>query len=351
MGARVIKVETPDGGDFARYYDDVVHGTSSYFAWANRGKESVALDLKSEQGREALERLLARADVFVQNLAPGAAERMGVNAEAVCARYPRLIAVDISGYGQGGPRSDARAYDLLIQSEAGSCAITGSADQPAKPGIAVADIGTGMTATNAVLAALYARESSGRGTAISLAMFDVITDWMSWALHQARFAGVDPPRVGIGSPIVAPYGAYRTSDGHMVVFGTTNDAEWRRLATVMLNRADLAAEPRFAKNVDRCRYRDELNDLLAEWTAQQTYAEAVAAAESASIGWARLNLPSDVVTHPQLSERDRWVSTSMAGQSFDSLRPPSDAAEWDWSPGGVPALGEHTDAVLRELGL
>src|SRR3954467_3516818 len=264
MGARVIKVESPDGGDFARYYDDVVHGTSSYFAWANRGKESVALDLKSDNGRDALERLLARADVFVQNLAPGAAARLGLDAKSLCSRHPRLIAVDISGYGAGGPRADARAYDLLVQSEAGSCAVTGVADHPAKPGLAVADIGTGMTAANAVLAALFARASTGAGTAISLAMFDVVTDWMSYALHQARFTGVDPPRLGIGSPVVAPYGAYRTSDDEVVVFGTTNDAEWRRLATVMLQRPDLAADVRYAKNVDRCRHRDELNAVIAE---------------------------------------------------------------------------------------
>jgi itaconate CoA-transferase len=350
MGARVIKVESPNGGDFARYYDDVVYGTSSYFVWANRGKESVALDLKSEQGREALERLLAKADVFVQNLAPGAAQRMGIDAKSACARYPRLIGVDISGYGDGGPRSDARAYDLLIQSEAGSCAITGTGDLPAKPGIAVADIGTGMTAANAVLAALVGRAQSGAGTAISIAMFDVVTDWMSWALHQARFAGTNPPRLGIGSPVVAPYGAYRTADDQSIVFGTTNDAEWQRLATTMLDRPDLAADPRYLKNTDRCRHRDDLNAVIAEWTARQTYTEAIAAAESASIGWARYNEPTDVVAHPQLSERGRWVPTEMAGESFDSLRPPSDGAGWDWSPRGVPALGEHTEQVLRELG-
>src|SRR5436190_4941626 len=334
MGARVIKVESPDGGDFARYYDDVVHGTSSYFAWANRGKESVALDLKTEHGRHALEGLLAHADVFVQNLAPGAAERMDLDAKSLCARHPRLVALDISGYGDGGPRSDARAYDLLVQSEAGSCAVTGVAEHPAKPGIAVADIGTGMTAANAVLAALLARATSEAGAAISIAMFDVVTDWMSWALHQARFTGVDPPRLGIGSPVVAPYGAYRTTDDQMVVFGTTNDGEWRRLATVMLERPDLAEDARYATNSDRCRHRDELNHVIADWTARHTYGEATAAAEAAAIGWARFNSPAEVVAHPQLSERKRWVSTTAPGGPFDSLRPPADSADWQWSPGG-----------------
>src|SRR3954471_13619143 len=276
MGARVIKVESPNGGDFARYYDDVVHGTSSYFAWANRGKESVALDLKSERGREALERLLGRADVFVQNLAPGAAERLGVDAQSACARYPRLIGVDISGYGSGGARADARAYDLLVQSEAGACAITGTGDQPAKTGIPVADIGPGMTAANAVLAALFARAKSGAGTAISVGMFDVVTDWMSWALHQARATGESPVPRGMSSPMVAPYGAYDTADGQMIVIGTTNDGEWQRLATTVLDRPDLAAQEQYAHNADRVARRDELDAVLAQWASGQTFAAASA---------------------------------------------------------------------------
>jgi crotonobetainyl-CoA:carnitine CoA-transferase CaiB-like acyl-CoA transferase len=228
--------------------------------------------------------------------------------------------------------------------------VTGTGDQPAKPGVAVADIGTGMTAANAVLAALFARETSGRGTAISIAMFDVVTDWMSYALHQARFTGVDPPRLGIGSPVVAPYGAYRTADDQVVVFGTTNDAEWRRLATVMLERPDLADDARYTTNADRCVHRDELNAVIGEWTSRHTFAEATATAGAASIGWARYNAPSDVVVHPQLSERNRWVATTMPGGTFDSLRPPADAPTWTWSPGAVPGLGEHTAAVLREFG-
>jgi itaconate CoA-transferase len=351
MGARVIKVESPDGGDFARYYDDVVHGTSSYFAWANRGKESVTLDLKTDSGRAALGALIAEADVFVQNLAPGAAERLGFDAKSLCARHPKLVAVDISGYGTGGPRADARAYDLLIQSEAGSCAVTGTTDHPAKPGIAVADIGTGMTAANAVLAALFARSRSGSGTAISLAMFDVITDWMSYALHQARFTGIDPPRLGVASPIVAPYGAYRTADDQMVVFGTTNDAEWQRMATVMLDRRDLAEDPRYTKNIDRVHLRDDLNAVIAAWTVQRSFDEATAAADAATIGWARLNTPSDVVDHPQLQERHRWVPTRAPGGTFDSLRPAAGSADWEWSPGDVPGLGEHTAQVMRDIGL
>lgn len=350
LGARVVKVEGGTG-DFARHYDDVVHGTSAHFAWANRGKESVALDLKSPLGREALERLLARADVLVQNLAPGAAERLGIDAGAATKRHPRLVAVDISGYGRGGPRAAGRAYDLLVQAEAGSCAVTGTADAPAKPGIPVADIGTGMVAANAVLAALLARATTGTGAAISIGMFDVVTDWMGWALHQARFTGVDLARMGLSSPMVAPYGAYRTADDEVIVLGTTNDGEWRRLATHLLGRPDLAEDPRYAGNADRVRRRDELDVLIGDWVGARTLAEASAAADAATIGWARYNTPTEVLDHPQLVERDRWVPTASAGGVFPSLRPAADSPGWDWTPGAVPLLGEHTEKVLAELGL
>jgi crotonobetainyl-CoA:carnitine CoA-transferase CaiB-like acyl-CoA transferase len=350
MGARVIKVESADG-DFTRYYDEAVFGVSAYFAWANRGKESVVFDLKAATGRDALEQLLARADVLVQNLAPGAAERFGVDARSASARHPLLVAVDISGYGRDGPRADARAYDLLVQSEAGSCAVTGTAEHPAKPGIPVADIGTGMTAANAVLAALFARTSSGAGTAITVTMFDVVTDWMSWALHQARSTGVDPPRMGLSSPVVAPYGAFRTADDQLIVFGTTSDAEWRRLARDLLGRPDLADDLRYAGNADRVRHRAELDAVIAEWTRTRTLAEASDAADAAAIGWARYTTPVELLDHPQLRDRDRWVSTASPGGAFPSLRPPADVDGWEWSPGAVPALGEHTEKVLRELGL
>ena len=348
LGARVIKVET-GGGDFARHYDDVVHGTSAHFAWANRGKESVALDLKSATGRAAVEELLARADVLVQNLAPGAAARLGLDAAAATARHPRLVAVDISGYGSGGPRSAGRAYDLLVQSEAGSCAITGTGDTPAKPGVPLVDIGTGMVAANAILAALLARTRTGTGAAISVAMFDVATDWMGWVLNLARFTGADPPRLGLSSFMVAPYGGYRTRDGQVIVLGTTNDGEWRRLATHVLGRPDLADDARYATNSDRLRRREELDTVIAAWVAEHTFGEASRAAEQATIGWARLNTPLDVLDHPQLAQRDRWVDTGSPGGAFPSLRPPAECADWDWSPGRVPATGEHTADILAEL--
>lgn len=348
LGARVIKVESPYG-DFTRYYDEAAEGTSAHFSWSNRGKESVVLDLKSPEGRSVLERLLAKADVFVQNLAPGAAERMGLDARSVVGRFEQLVAVDISGYGHGGPRQDGRAYDLLIQAEAGSCAVTGFEGRPAKPGIPVADVATGMTVANAILAGIIGRAKSGRGTAISVAMFDVLTEWMSWALHQARATGLDPVPLGVGSPMVSPYGAYATSDGQTIVIGTTNDAEWQRLARDVIERPDLADDPKYAGTPGRVEFRPELDAAIGEWVARHTFAEASAAAEKAQLGWARLNYPTDVLAHPQLGERGRWVPTRSVTGDIQSLRPAADSADWQWTPGAIPRLGEHTETVLAEF--
>jgi itaconate CoA-transferase len=348
LGARVIKIETRSG-DFARDYDDAVGDVSAYFAWSNRGKESVVLDLKSEADREVAERILARADVFIQNLAPGAAERLGLDARSAVARHPQLVAVDISGYGAGGGRERSRAYDLLVQAEAGSCAVTGTAGHPAKPGVPLADVGTGMVAANAVLAALLAKVRTGAGAAISVGMFDVVTDWMSWALHQARANGEGPVPRGMSSPMVAPYGAYATADGQTVVIGTTNDGEWHRLATAVLDRADLASDERYAHNSDRVARRDELDVVIAGWASTRTFAEASRAAEAAGIGWARYNTPIEVLEHAELAERDRWVTTDAPGMEFLSLRPAADSPGWAWSPGAVPALGAHTDAIRQEF--
>jgi itaconate CoA-transferase len=348
LGARVIKVEAPSG-DFARGYDSVVHGTSAHFAWANRGKQSVVIDLKADSGRAAIERLIAHADVVVQNLAPGAAARLDLDARSVVARYPRLVAVDISGYGRGGPRESARAYDLLVQAEAGSCALTGTAEHKVKPGIPLADIGAGMHAAQAVLAGLLALARTGQGTVASVGMFDVVADWAGWAMHQARYGGTDPVPNGLSSPMVAPYGAYPTKDGHVLVLGTTNDREWNRLAQQVLGRPELAEDPRYARNSDRVSRRDELDAALQEWAITMTLDEARAMAESAGIGHARLNAPSDVLKHPQLVERQRWRETASPGGTFLSLRPATDFDEWDLAPGAVPALGQHTDEVLAEF--
>ncbi|WP_199484857.1 CaiB/BaiF CoA transferase family protein [Actinomadura craniellae] len=349
LGARVIKVEGL-GGDFARDYDDVVRGMAAHFVWANRNKESIALDLKHPQGREALDRLVARADVVVQNLAPGAAARLGLDPAVLRARHPALITVDISGYGLGGPMAAARAYDLLVQSEAGSCAITGTPEHPAKPGIPLADIGAGMYALSSVLAALLLRQRTGRGTAISVGLFDTVAEWLGFALNQARYAGTDVRPTGLGSPMVAPYGAYRTADGQTLVLGTTNDGEWRRLAGRLLGRPDLADDPRYRHNADRVARRVELDEVIGEWAARHTLAEGRRAAEEAGLGHARLNAPTDVLGHPQLTERDRWREVGSPVGPLQALLPPPEVADWDWRLDPVPALGEHTGPILRELG-
>jgi crotonobetainyl-CoA:carnitine CoA-transferase CaiB-like acyl-CoA transferase len=348
LGARVIKLES-QAGDFARFYDDAVGEVSGYFAWANRGKESAVLDLKDPADRAVVERILAKADVLVQNLAPAAAARLELDAASAVARHPRLVAVDISGYGTGGDRETSRAYDLLVQAEGGSCAVTGTAGHPAKPGIPLADIGTGMVTANAVIAALFARERTGVGAAISIGMFDVVTDWMSWALHQARATGADLVPLGMSSPIVAPYGAYRTADDQVIVLGTTNDGEWDRLAREVLGRPDLADDPRYATNPDRVQRRAELDVAIGEWVAGQSFSDASQSAEAAGIGWARYNTPTEVLRHPELATRGRWVTTAAPGMEFESLRPPADSTSWPWAPGAVPALGEHTERVRREF--
>jgi crotonobetainyl-CoA:carnitine CoA-transferase CaiB-like acyl-CoA transferase len=350
LGARVIKVESRSGGDFARDYDDTVHGMAAHFVWANRNKESIALDLKAPRGREVLAGLVAIADVVVQNLAPGAAGRLGLDAAVLRARHPRLVTVDISGYGKGGPLHAARAYDLLVQSEAGSCAITGWPDAPAKPGIPVADIGAGMYALTSVLAALLVRERTGQGTAISVGLFDAVAEWMGFALNQARYGGSGPVPNGLSSPMVAPYGGYRTRDDQVLVLGTTNDREWQRLATQVLGRPELAADPRYASNPLRVTRRAELDEIIADWAAGHTLAEGQAAAEAAGLGHARLNSPADVLAHPQLSERGRWREFGSPSGPVTGLLPPPEADGWQWRLDPVPALGEHTDAILRELG-
>jgi len=350
LGARVIKVENRVGGDFARGYDDVVNGLSAYFAWANRNKESVALDLKHPLGRAALGRLVAKADVLVQNLAPGAADRLGLDPAVLRAERPALITAGISGYGNGGPYAKARAYDLLAQSEAGSCAITGYADHPAKPGIPIADIGAGMYTLSSILTALFVRERTGQGTAISVGMFDAVAEWMGYALNIARYTGVDMVPMGVGSPSVAPYGSYPTADGQTLVLGTTNDKEWQRLAADVLRRPDLADDPRYATNSDRIARRTELDAVIGEWAAGLSLADCRKAAEAAALGHARLNRPTEVLHHPQLTERDRWREIGSPVGPVLGLLPPPESADWDWRLDPIPALGQHTEAVLAELG-
>lgn len=355
FGARVIKVENPDGGDFARHYDDVVcgpGGLAAHFVWANRGKESVTLDLKSQPGREILHQLLDRADVLVSNLAPGSTARLGLSAQQLARRHPKVIAVEIDGYGAGGPLSHKRAYDLLVQAESGVCSVTGNPGAPAKPGPPVADVTSGLYAALSIMALLVRRGQPGAEPApsVNVSLFDAMTEMMGYHLTYARHAGIDQQPLGMSSPAVAPYGAYRTADGHTVVLGTTNDREWQRLARKVVHRGDLADDPRFAGNAGRVAHRDTLDDAIGDWCARHDLAHIQDAADAAGIGNARYNTPSDVLAHPQLSARDRWRNIDTPAGPIPALLPPPVIAGYDPPMGAVPGLGEHTGAVLAELG-
>jgi len=350
LGARVLKVENPRGGDFTRGYDDVVNGQAAHFVWLNRGKESVALDVRHPDGRPLLQRLLTRADVLVSNLAPGATGRLGVGPGDLDRDHPGLVSVEISGYGAGGPLSGKRAYDLLVQAETGVCAITGTPDAPAKPGPPFADGVTGLYAAVAVLGALTERRATGRGARIAVSMFDAMAELMGYPLTWTAATGVDQQPVGMGSPAVAPYGAYATADGRTVVLGTTNDAEWQRFATDLLGRPDLAADPRYARAPDRVAHRVALDAVVADWCRARPLATIQAAADAAGIGNSTFRTPLEVVDHPHLAARGRWRSVPTPGGRVPALLPPPVFAGRTLPMGPVPALGEHTDAVLAELG-
>jgi itaconate CoA-transferase len=351
LGARVIKVESPAGGDATRNYDRVVRGMAAHFVWLNHGKESAALDLADPADRAVFTRLLAKADVLVSNLAPGALARLGFAPDEVTHRDPRLIVVDISGYGAGGPFAHKRAYDLLIQAESGSCAITGTPGAPAKPGIPIADVGTALYAYSAVLAALYDRERTGRGTIIPIAMLDVVGELMGFALNTVLHGGEEPVPVGLGSPMVAPYGAYPTRDGQTVVLGTTSDREWQRLAGDLMQDPELAADPKYARNADRCAARAELDAVVAGWCRKFDLEDIQERADAAKIGNARLNGVRAFAEHPQLAARGRWRDVGSPVGPLAALVPPALGRGWPVPEGRVPALGQDTQDIRAEVGL
>ncbi|RPK79024.1 MULTISPECIES: CaiB/BaiF CoA-transferase family protein [Streptomyces] len=352
LGARVIKVERPDGGDFARGYDTAARGLASHFVWCNRGKESLAVDLKDPRGLAVVRELVAGADVFVQNLAQGAAARLGLDAASLCAAHARLVAVDISGYGAEGPYAHKRAYDMLVQCEAGLVSVTGTAEQPVKAGVPAADIAAAMYAFSGVLAALLRRATAGHGGPVEVSMLDALAEWMGHPLHQGMHGSAPPARTGLAHSVIAPYDAYPTADGERVLLSVQNDREWRRLAEQVLGRPELAQDPDFATNAARTANRERTDAVVGRALAGLTGREALAGLEAAGIACARLNTVADVAAHPQLAARDRWREVESPVGPLRALLPPitlpgSEEARM----GAVPALGEHTDALLRALGM
>jgi itaconate CoA-transferase len=350
LGARVIKIERPGAGDFARGYDQSVKGLSSHFVWLNRAKESLTLDLKHAPALEVMNRLIAKADVFIQNLAPGAADRLGLGAEALTARHPRLIVCDISGYGASGPYRDKKAYDLLIQSEAGVLTVTGTEDTPSKVGLSIADIATGMYAYSGVLTALIQRGRTGKGGRIEVSMFEALTEWMGYPLYYGHYSGKRPARSGPDHATIVPYGRFETGDGKSVMFGIQNEREWSQFCAEVLQRPELAADARFKGNPQRVANRKALEAILREVFMQLTAPALVERLDRAQIANARMNELDEVWEHPQLAARKRWRTMGSTAGTLDTLLPPATHAEFEAKMGPVPAVGEHTDAILGELG-
>ena len=350
LGARVIKVERPGTGDFARGYDERVKGLASHFVWTNRSKESITLDVKHEAARGVLDRLVQQADVLVQNLAPGAAARLGLSHEALREAHPRLIVCDISGYGGDGPYRDKKAYDLLIQSESGFLSITGSVDEPAKAGNSIADIAAGMYAYSSILAALIERGRTGRGKHIDISMLESMVEWMGYPLYYTLDGAPPPPRAGAAHATIYPYGPFPAGDGKTVMLGLQNEREWRAFCDQVLHQPALAADPRFATNSKRVTERSALRALIVAAFAELSAAQVTQRLDTAQIANARVNDMPGVWQHEQLQARQRWVQVDTPAGPVPALLPPAAASPFDARMAAVPGLGQHTDALLAELG-
>ena len=349
LGARVIKIERPDGGDFARHYDDRARGLSSHFVWTNRSKESLALDLKDKAAIDAIKKLLAKADVFIQNLAPGAAARLGLDQKQLRETFPKLITCSISGYGDGGPDGNRKAYDLLIQAEAGLLSVTGSESEPAKCGISIADISAGTTACNSILAALLNRANTGEGDHIEVSMLEAMAEWMGFPMYFATDGAEPPTRTGAGHATIFPYGPYETADG-TVMLGLQNNREWNAFCIGVLKNEQLAADTRLQNNDGRYKHRDEIDTHIQNVFKQLPTTEAITRLETAGIGTASVNTMQDLWKHKQLNARNRWQDIETSVGTLPALKPVSGSA-WQPRMDPVPALGEHTKAILTELQL
>ena len=351
LGARVIKIERPDGGDFARGYDTTVKGLSSSFVWLNRSKESLTLDLTRPEAAGVFARLIDRADVFVQNLAPGAADRLGTAPGVLRERHPRLIACSVSGYGSSGPYARKKAYDLVVQSEAGLISITGTEDAPAKAGISVADIAAGMYAYSGILTALLARTATGLGASLEISLFDALTEWMAQPAYYTGYGGAPLSPSGPNHASIAPYGPFRAGDGGHVTLGIQHAREWARFCADVLRRPELAVDERFRTNPLRVKNRRALHDAIESAFSTLSTGDVIGRLESARIAWARLNSVADLLDHPQLAQRDCWRDIESPAGPLRAIVPPVRMDGVEPVMGAVPALGQHTDAILEELGM
>jgi len=350
LGARVIKVERPGSGDFARGYDQRVQGQSSHFTWINRSKQSLALDLKQDEAMQALMQLLEGADVLVQNLAPGAAARMGLSYAALRERFPRLIVCDISGYGADGPYRDKKAYDLLIQSEAGFLSVTGTPEVPSKAGISVADIAAGMYAYTNILSALLLRGRTGEGSHIDVSMLEALGEWMGYPMYYAFDGAPPPPRTGASHASIYPYGPFEAGDGGTVMLGLQNEREWKLFCEQVLLQPALATDARFDSNARRNANREELRALILGVFNALDAAQVVQRLDAAGIANARVNDMAGLWAHPQLAARQRWCSVDTPAGPVQALLPPGANSSFDYRMEAVPAVGEHSAAILAELG-
>lgn len=349
LGARVIKVERPGVGDFSREYDRSVLGEASYFVWLNRGKESIELDLKSPADRSLLDSILDRADVVVQNLLPGAVERLGLDAATLRARRPELVHCSISGYGADGPYADKKAYDLLVQCESGLLSTTGSPEEPAKVGVSVVDIATGMYAFSGILAALYDRERTGVGATLSVAMLDAIGEWMMQPTYLSVYGGRPFRRTGARHASIAPYGPYACADG-TVFIGVQSDREWAVLCREVLGRPDLVDDPRCARNTERVAHNDLITEVITSVLGSRPVVEVMAVLEGHGLACARMRTPQELYDHPQLAARDRWREVGSPGGPVRALLPPVVIEGREAAMGDVPTLGQHSEALRREFG-
>lgn len=350
LGARVIKVERPGGGDFARAYDQRVDGMASHFVWVNRSKESLTLDLKQPAALAVLKQLLGGADVLVQNLAPGAAARMGLGFSELSVAHPKLIVCDISGYGEDGPYRDKKAYDLLIQSEAGFLSVTGTPDEPSKSGNSIADIAAGMYAYTGILAALLQRGKTGQGSHIDVSMLESLAEWMGYPLYYAYAGATPPPRSAASHATIYPYGPFAAGDGGTIMLGLQNEREWLVFCEVVLEQSQLATDSRFDSNARRNEHRDALKAIILGAFSSMTSAQVTSKLDQAQIANARMNSMADLWEHPQLKARDRWRQVETPVGDIPALLPPGRISSFDYRMDAVPGVGEHTQAILRELG-